>query len=67
MNQEETTASSTDVLMKLRSFVEGYLRRAERVEESAIKGYSEREAARNNGKATAYEIVLAKINQLEGK
>lgn len=50
---------------ELRRFIEAHLERAERMEENALKGDHQRETARNNGKATALEMVLRKLNELE--
>jgi NADH:ubiquinone oxidoreductase subunit D len=63
---EESMKVGRRIISELREFVEANLRRAERVEEHAMAGDNKREQARNNGKATAYEVVLRRISELEG-
>lgn len=53
------------IISELHKFVGEKLEYAERMEELAINGNHNRETARNNGKATAYECVLNKLRELQ--
>lgn len=64
---EKRANGRATMIHELRRFVETHLQRAERMEEHALKGDHYREKARNNGKATAFELVLKRLNELENE